>query len=93
MPGRPTEQLAQREFTLRLRFAIDTARKYPTQRNQREAIELAESQPRALRSSHTRHNLGAMRWEWLTLHGVTAVGEAGELEGEFKGTITPEVTK
>ena len=92
MPSRPAEALAQREFAHRLRFAIDTARKYPSQRNRREAVALAISQPAALRSSHVRHNLGATRWDWLTMHGVTAIGDTGPLEGEFQATISPDKT-
>jgi hypothetical protein len=93
MPGRPAETLPQREFVLRLRYAIDTARAYPSQRNRDEALELARSQPRALHSSHARHNLGGLRWEWLGANGIHPIGEPGQLEGEFKATITPEVTK
>jgi hypothetical protein len=89
----PLEEFGQRDFVNRLRFAIDTARKYPSKRNREEAIALAQSQPRALRSSHVRHNLGATRWSWLASHGVYPVGEAGEAEGTFKGTITPDVIK
>lgn len=92
MPPRPAEAVAQAEFANRLRFAIDTARKYPSQRNREEAVALAQSQPRALRSSHVRHNLGATRWEWLTTHGVVPVGEEGLIEGSFKGTASPDIT-
>lgn len=93
MPPRPSEHLAQRNFVFHLRFAIDTARKYPSKRNREEAVALAQSQPQALRSSHVRHNLGASRWDWLASHGVYPVGEGGEIEGSVKGTITPDVIK
>jgi len=92
MPPRPTEALAQKTFLLHLRFAIDIARNYPTGRNREEAIAMAQSQPRALRSSHVRHNLGEARWEWLALHGVYPVGEGGEVEGSIKGTVSPDIT-
>ena len=93
MPTTPLEEFAQRDFVNRLRFAIDTARKYPTKRNREEAIALAHSQPNAMRSRHVVHNLGKTRWDWLATHGVYPVGEAGEIEGSFKATITPEVIK
>ena len=93
MPVQPQETWGQADFVNRLRFAIDTARKYPSKRNREEATALAKSQPIALRSAHVRHNLGKTRWEWLALHGVYPVGEGGEIEGSFKGTITPTVTK
>lgn len=93
MPPRPTERLAQQSFVLELRFKIDTARKYPSARNREEALELARSQPHALRSSHARHNLGASRWDWLASYGVYPIGEGGEIEGSVKGTITPDVIK
>lgn len=93
MAGKPAEDLAQRNFVLRLRFAIDTAVKYPSKRNREEAVALAQSQPAALRSAHVRHNLGKARWNWLSMHGVYAVGEGGEIEGSIKGTITPDVIK
>jgi hypothetical protein len=86
--ARPTEAIGQAEFANRLRFAIDTARKYPSQRNRGEAIALAQSQPAALRSTHVRHNLGSTRWEWLELNGVTAAGEGGSLPGEITTVIT-----
>jgi len=92
MSNPPLEEFAQRDFVNRLRFAIDTARKYPSKRNREGAIALAQSQPRALRSSHVVHNLGKTRWDWLAMHGVYPVGEAGEIEGSFKGTITPDIT-
>lgn len=92
MPGQSLEALGQANFALALRYAIDTARKYPSQRNRSEAIALAQSQPVALRSKHVRHNLGKTRWEWLELHGVYPVGEAGEIEGSFKGTASPDIT-
>lgn len=93
MPPRPAERLKQQEFVLRLRYAIDTARQYPTQRSREDALTLARSQPMALRSSHARHNLGMRRMEWLATNGVYPVGEEGSIEGSFKATITPEVIK
>lgn len=93
MPPRPAERLNQQEFVLRLRYAIDTARRYPTQRNRQEAVDLARSQPMALRSNHARHNLGMRRMEWLADNGVYPVGEEGSIEGSFKATISPEVIK
>lgn len=87
------EEFGQRDFVNRLRFAIDTARKYPSKRNREGAVALAQSQPKALRSSHVRHNLGKSRWEWLAAHSVYPVGEEGEIGGSFKGTITPDITK
>jgi hypothetical protein len=93
MPPRPQEREAQRYFVLQLRARIDLARKYPSTRNVREAVEYAQGQPLALRSSHVRHNLGSARWSWLADHGIAPVGEPGEADGSFKATITPEVTK
>lgn len=75
MPPRPLEKYKQHEFTLRLRAAIDTARKYPTKLNREEAIELARSQPHALQSAHARHNLGVRRLAWLRSHGVEEVNQ------------------
>jgi hypothetical protein len=91
MPAGPREAEAQATFANHLRYAIDTARKYPTTRNRQEAIAMAKGQPLALRSSHVRHNLGKSRWEWLATHGVYPIGEEGEIEGSFKATITPEI--
>jgi len=65
------EIVGQQRFALDLRFRIDTAVKYPTQRNRTEAVDLARSQPLALASRHVQHNLGAKRLEWLKVHGVT----------------------
>jgi hypothetical protein len=93
MPPQPQERLGQAEFALRLRAAIDTARKYPTKGNKSSAIGLALSQPVALHSSHVRHNLGSTRWEWLEARGIFPVGEGGEIAGSIKGTITPNVIK
>jgi len=96
MGGKPSaEPIPQREFLLRLRAAIDMARKHPTPQNIDQARRLAHSQPKAMRSSHVSHNLGASRWEWLGDHGVTFVGEEVEICGNTarKMTITPEVKK
>ena len=95
MPPRPAEGMVQAEVLLRLRYAIDTARKYPTQPNIDAAIRFANEYPRALRSSHLRHNLGAARWAWLNDYGIYPVGESVEVAGSFgiKGTITPDVIK
>lgn len=94
MPPRPAEGMAQAEVLLRLRYAIDTAIRYPTQRNQDAAVSFANQYPQALRSSHLRHNLGRRRWDWLANHGVYPVGEAVELAGSsgIKGTATPDIT-
>ena len=95
MPPRPAEGMVQAEVLLRLRYAIDTAIKYPQQPNVEAAIAFANEYPQALRSSHLRHNLGSRRWQWLNEHGVYAVGEPVEMAGSIgiKGTITPEVLK
>jgi hypothetical protein len=87
--------MAQAEVLLRLRYAIDTAIKYPKQPNVEAAIRLANEYPHALRSSHLRHNLGQRRWQWLNANGIYPVGESVEVAGGFaiKGTITPEITK
>ena len=90
MPAGPQEALPQAAFVLRLRYAIDTARNYPTAKNIAAAREFAESQPVALRSTHARHNLGGYRWQWLIDQGIIPVGEGGEIEGSFKATITPD---
>ena len=93
--NRRLESLPQKEFLLRLRAAIDIARRHPTQANIDRAIALTTSQPKAMRSSHISHNLGVRRWEWLSEQGVYFVGEDVEIAGNqaFKGTITPEVKK
>ena len=70
MPSTPDYATSQKRFTLDLRFRIDTARAYPTTRNRREAVELAQSQPATLASRHVQHNLGKRRLEWLETHGV-----------------------
>ena len=95
MPKPSIEPIPQREFLLRLRAAIDNARAYPTEANISRAQKLAYSQPRAMRSSHVSHNLGASRWEWLGEHGVTFIGESVEICGNAarKMTITQEVKK
>jgi transcriptional/translational regulatory protein YebC/TACO1 len=95
MPRQPDEGVSQKEMVLRLRAAIDTARKYPSQENIDKAIKLAIDHPKTMRSSHASHNLGVRRWEWLGEHGVVFVGESVEIAGTqaFKGTITPEVKK
>ena len=78
-----------------VRYAIDTARKYPSQDTIDSAIRLALDHPNALRSGHLRHNLGVQRWRWLEERGIYPVGEQTEIAGSpaIKGTITPEVTK
>ena len=95
MPKTPEESMSQKEFLLRLRAAIDTTRKYPTDMNVAKAQRLAYDHPRAMRSSHVSHNLGVTRWEWLDRHGVSIVGERVEVAGldARKMTITPDVTK
>lgn len=95
MPPRPMEGMSQVEVLLRLRYAIDTAIKYPTQTNIDAAVGFASRHPQALRSSHLQHNLGVRRWQWLNEYGVYPVGEPVEVAGSIgiKGTITPEVTK
>jgi hypothetical protein len=87
--------MPQHEVLLRLRYAIDTAIKYPSQSNIDSAIKLASEHPRALRSKHLVHNLGERRWSWLNEYGVYAIGEPAEIAGSIgiKGTITPDVTK
>jgi hypothetical protein len=90
MPPRPTESMAQAEVLHRLRYAIDTAIAYPSPRNVEAATSLALDHPRALRSSHLTHNLGAFRWRWLDEHGVHEAGGAIAL----KAVVTaPEVVK
>lgn len=71
MPPRPAEGMTQAEVLYNLRFAIETAIAYPTDIRITAALELARAYPRALRSSHVRHNLGQRRWKWLTEHGIT----------------------
>jgi hypothetical protein len=95
MPKPSAEAMPQQEFLLRLRAAIDTAIRHPAQSNIDTAVRLALSQPKAMRSSHVSHNLGVRRWEWLSQHGVTFVGESAEVAGTpaRKMTITPEVKK
>lgn len=94
MPPRPAEGMAQAEVLLRLRYAIDTAIKYPSQSNIDSAIRFATEHPKALRSSHLRHNLGERRWSWLNEYGIYPVGEDLEVVGNvaFKGTATPDIT-
>lgn len=95
MPPRPAEGMAQAEVLLRLRYAIDTAIKYPAQANVENAISFATSHPKALNSSHLRHNLGQRRWGWLNERGIYPIGEPVEVAGVIgiKGTITPDVIK
>ena len=95
MPKTPDESMTQKEFCLRLRAAIDIARKYPTDLNVSKAQKLAYGHPKAMRSAHVSHNLGVTRWEWLDQHGVTIVGEEVKVAGldARKMTITPEVKK
>jgi hypothetical protein len=87
--------MAQAEVLLRLRYAIDTAIKYPTEPNVAAATGFATRYPRALRSTHLQANLGVRRWKWLNDHGVYPVGEPLEVAGNvgIKGTITPDITK
>ena len=89
------ESMPQREVLLRLRYAIDTARKYPRPENIESALDLASEHPNALRSGHLTHNLGVERWRWLEQHGIYPIGEGHEVAGSpaIKGTITPEVIK
>jgi hypothetical protein len=86
--------MAQAEVLLRLRYAIDTAIKYPTQINTDAAIRFASDHPRSLRSGHIRANLGVRRWKWLNERGFYPVGEPVEVAGVvgIKGTITPDIT-
>jgi hypothetical protein len=90
------ESMPQHEVLLRLRYAIDTARKYPRPENIESAVSLANDHPNALRSGHLKHNLGVERWRWLEENGVYPIGEPHEMAGvpAIKGAITrPEVIK
>lgn len=51
---RPLERLSQRQLVYELRYAIDEGK-------MREAAALAASHPRAMRSAHVLHNIGARR--------------------------------
>ena len=95
MPKTPVESMPQKEFLLRLRAAIDTARTYPTEANISKAQKLAYGHPKAMRSSHVSHNLGVTRWQWLEQHGVNIVGEEVKVAGldAHKMTITPDIKK
>ena len=80
---------------MRLRYAIDTAIAYPSQANIDSAIAYVDRYPKAIRSTHMRHNLGQKRWDWLNDHGAYPAGSATEVAGmpAIKGTIEPEVIK
>jgi len=86
MVTRPKETLSQQRFALDLRFRIDTAVKYPSQRNRAEAVALARAQPIALASRHVQHNLGEKRLSWLKTHGVTPE------TGIRTDIVTPDIT-
>lgn len=95
MPRPPIEGEPQHDVLLRLRYLIDIARRHPTFEGTNRAIAYASEHPRALRSGHLRHNLGAARWQWLAEHDIYPLGEPTEIAGSpaVKGTITPEVKK
>ena len=65
---RQHESLSQAQVLLALRFAIDTAIKYPNPANTESAIEIARAYPKALRSLFMNRNLGQARWLWLATH-------------------------
>jgi hypothetical protein len=70
---------------MELRAAIDIARRYRSTWTDEDLAslvrvrELVESHPRAMRSAHVRHNLGAPRMRWLgpLLPARTQVVRAG----------------
>ena len=66
--------MTQAMVLLRLRYAIDTAIKYPRQTTIESARKMALDHPLALRSSHLRANLGDRRWKWLNDHGINPAG-------------------
>jgi hypothetical protein len=70
------------EAGLRLRYAIDTARRYPSRTNVSSAVELARSDPRLLRSPRVRQTLRAGRLEWLEEQGVSEL-EFGIVEPDL----------
>jgi hypothetical protein len=74
MPPRPAEGRTQQEVLHLLKYAIDTAIKYPRQTTVESARKMALDHPLALRSSHLRHNLGDRRWRWLNDHGIDPAG-------------------
>ena len=73
--------MAQALVLLRLKYAIDTAIKYPRQTTIESARKMALDHPLALRSSHLRANLGDRRWKWLNDHGVYPAGAAANIAG------------
>jgi len=95
MPPRPAEGQPQSQLVLLLRYAVDTAIRYPTLPNIATVLAFVEEHPKAMRASYMRHNLGLFRWEWLGEHGVYVVGEPTVIAGmpAIKGTIEPEVLK
>lgn len=78
-----------------LRDLIDDALRLPSPDREAAAIRYAAAYPDVLRSAYAEQNLGTRRWQWLTEHGITTVGEPTSPEGivAFRATITPEVKK
>lgn len=93
MPTR-LEEVAQAQVAYDLRFAIDTARTYPTRTNIAAALRIVSLYPKAVRSYKVRRKLGQRRLDWLELHGVVLAGDPHEISGKaaLKETIEPEVT-
>jgi len=94
MPPRPVEGRTQQEVLHLLKYAIDTAIKYPGKGTIASARELVEQYPIAMRSSHLRHNLGDRRWDWINRQGLYPAGSAHEIVGQpaIKGTAEPDIT-
>ena len=88
----PAEGMPQTEVVLRLRAAIDTAIRFPHDANVGAALAIANAYPKAMRSVHVRHNLGLIRWNWLTDHGYYAALDPSEEADRVQGTISPDYT-
>jgi hypothetical protein len=64
------ETYSQHRLALELRYAVDVAKKYPTEPNVTSVRELIDAHPHGSRSRHVEHNLGQARLEWLYENGL-----------------------
>jgi len=75
MPRRQTrrrslEPYSQKRLTLELRYAIDVAKKAPSEPNIQRVKELIDDHPLGVRSHHLVYNLGEARLYWLYENGL-----------------------
>ena len=70
MTRRRREPYGQRRLVLELRYAIDVAKRQPTEANIARVRSLVEDHPHGVGAGHVRYNLGEQRAYWLYENGL-----------------------